>query len=152
MVDYFLLATYNETKKRENNMKKFWIGSALAMIAIIALGLILKSVSNTRECKNYLILIGDCYVDYLDEKNRYSQIEDKTSDSANETKEHANYWSGQTLYWIRFMEENNDPELITKCMPKLSIEQMQNLDAAFDYYTENIDFVNETYGTPEPQQ
>ena len=133
-------------------MKRFWIGSALAMIAIVTLGLVLNQINTIKTCKDYLVSIGDFYVTYCDYKEKYLAENDTSTEYAQSLKKYANECANHVLYLIRYMEERNEPELILKCIPKLSLSQMKNLEAAFDYYAENIDFVNEAYGTPEPRQ
>ena len=133
-------------------MKKFWIGSALAMVAIIALGFALNYANQVKACKDYLILIGDSYVHMRDTKSEYLAMSDSDSDLAKTKQELYKSWASGTLYLIHTMEETHDPEMITKCLHKLSLSEMENLSSAFDYYEENIDIVTEVYGTPKPHQ
>lgn len=133
-------------------MKKFLLYSVLAMIGIIALGFFLSYINKVSDCKEYLVTIGRSYVLYCTYKERYLSESDKESEMAQEYRDTANEMAGMTLYWIRFMEDNNDPDLIRKCIPKLSITEMQNLQNAFDYYESRIDDVYEAYGTPTPHK
>lgn len=133
-------------------MKRFWIGSAIAMILIVAFGLTMNEIAKVKKCKDYLICIGDSYASYCFYKDEYQNEDDSNSEHAQNLKESAKQNASDTLYLIRFMEERNNPDLIKRCMSKLSLAEMKNLDAAFEYYEENADFVYQAYGTPEPQQ
>lgn len=96
--------------------------------------------------------IGETYSSYLKYKDTYLNQENKESDYALQQKEYANHFSGLVLYWIHFMDDKYDSELIEKCTLKLSINEKQDLYSAYEYYNEHIDEVNAVYGDSKPQQ
>ena len=79
-------------------MKKFYFLSALAMIGIIALGFFLNHVNEVKDCKNYLIQIGNTYTSFRNSESEYLNAADKTSDYAQQEKQYANQLAGDTLY------------------------------------------------------
>jgi len=119
-------------------MKRFWIGSAISFIAIIALGFALVKINEINDCKKFLVRIGDFYVNYVDAIADYGNLEDKTSEYAINKVEYAEFCGDTCIFFLERLPEKYDEELISKATHKLSLSEIENLKNAIAFYEEIV--------------